>query len=240
MTYVIGDVHGSFNTLKDLLKYFSKTDTIIFVGDLIDRGHCARQTVKFIRENGYKCVLGNHETVMIEHLDSFLNDYPRSFKFSDFHMWLINGGKETLLSYELIKIVNDKITFNEHSPYLDDFIDDLKWMKSLPLYLELEHKINNKDVVVSHSCISNVWDKKDDKNYQEMFERCVLWDRQIPNEFSNIFNIFGHTKVKEAQLKDNYINIDTGCYYKNEDYGKLTAFCIDDQEVISIKRSIED
>ena len=240
MTYAIGDVHGNFNTLKSLIIYFSKDDNIIFVGDLIDRGKYSRQTVSFVRENGYKCVLGNHETMMIDCLNTFLKDYPNEFKSQDLSSWLRNGGRETLLSYELINIENQNITFNKNSEYLDTFISDIKWMKTLPLYLELENKINDKKVVVSHSCISNVWNKKDDDDFKEMLKKYVLWDRQTPDENYEIFNIFGHTKVTQAQVKENYINIDTGCFSMDYRYGKLSAFCIDDQEIITVSRNIKD
>jgi len=240
MTYVIGDVHGNYNTLNDLIKHTSKNDTLIFVGDLIDRGKYSRQTVRLARQNGYKCILGNHETMMIESLHTFLNDYPTNFRFSDLYFWLECGGRETLLSYELIRIENNDIVFNENNKYFDDFISDLYWMKTLPLYLELEHKINDKRVVISHSCISNVWDKKDDENYKDMLEEHVLWDRQTPHENSNIFNVYGHTKVNNVIVKENYAAIDTGCFSRNKRFGKLSAFCLEDQKIISVFRNLND
>lgn len=38
MTYVIGDIHGHFDTLEALINKIPKNSEIIFVGDLIDKG----------------------------------------------------------------------------------------------------------------------------------------------------------------------------------------------------------
>jgi hypothetical protein len=72
---IIGDVHGQFDKLVALLSYLGYRDsgdawrhpsrTVIFVGDLIDRGPKQLATVDFVRgmmEAGSAyCVMGNHE-----------------------------------------------------------------------------------------------------------------------------------------------------------------------------------
>jgi hypothetical protein len=37
MTYIIGDVHGEFDSLRILADKFPKDSKLIFVGDLVDR-----------------------------------------------------------------------------------------------------------------------------------------------------------------------------------------------------------
>lgn len=71
----IGDIHGCIHTLKNLLKsisYSSRTDTLIFIGDHIDRGYFSYETVTFIRTLRYVvgekkciCLRGNHEQMAI-------------------------------------------------------------------------------------------------------------------------------------------------------------------------------
>jgi serine/threonine protein phosphatase 1 len=108
---VIGDVHGHFSLLMDLFDKLPQTKDICFVGDLIDRGPDSKKVIDFIRENGYHCVMGNHE-------DMFLYDIEG---------WVINGGKKTLKS------------FNTHiSRYKTDMIDYIKWMVNLPVSIEWE------------------------------------------------------------------------------------------------------
>ena len=64
MTYVIGDVHGHYKTLLALTEKLPQNAKLIFVGDLIDRGPQSMEVVKFVRESGYLCVMGNHEHIM--------------------------------------------------------------------------------------------------------------------------------------------------------------------------------
>jgi len=48
-TYVIGDVHGCFDELKKLLKKISfnpSKDSIIFTGDLVNRGNQSLEVLK--------------------------------------------------------------------------------------------------------------------------------------------------------------------------------------------------
>lgn len=103
-TTVIGDIHGEAALLRTLLcridSQFGPGDDLIFVGDLIDRGHDNRGVVEIVRalvEAGRAvCLMGNHELNAVlfhtrgpdgaplrEHTDvhldqhaAFLRDYP--------------------------------------------------------------------------------------------------------------------------------------------------------------------
>lgn len=64
--YCIGDVHGCYNELKQLLKlaeFDSKHDELLFTGDIIGRGPKPLQVIQFIRDLGPRAhvVLGNHD-----------------------------------------------------------------------------------------------------------------------------------------------------------------------------------
>ena len=82
---IISDIHGSYKSLKALIKKCPKQE-IVIAGDLIDRGNSSKDLVKFIRSEGFKVILGNHELMAIESLQT-----PMS--------WLFNGGYNTLASY---------------------------------------------------------------------------------------------------------------------------------------------
>lgn len=92
---------------------------------------------------------------------------------------------------------------------------------------------NNKPIVISHGCIADIWHLSKDKNNQRILEEYALWNRKEPKENSEIFNIFGHTPVKQIDIFKHYVNVDTGCYIKKSDFAKLSAFCIETNEVIS-------
>jgi hypothetical protein len=60
-TIVIGDLHGCYEEALDLLDRVgpSKGDTVIFAGDLVDRGPKPRECVELAMQ--HRCILGNHE-----------------------------------------------------------------------------------------------------------------------------------------------------------------------------------
>jgi len=72
-------------------------------------------------------------------------------------------------------------------------LSDVAWFKTLPLYIELEAKKNNKPIVISHASMADVWDLKDDEKKQDIIEDCALWNIKEPKVDVPIFNIFGHT-----------------------------------------------
>ncbi|WP_112477686.1 metallophosphoesterase [Streptococcus suis] len=68
--FVIGDVHGKFELLLDILKKWDeKRQQLIFLGDLIDRGEnskaCLELVWQLVREKGAICLTGNHERMFL-------------------------------------------------------------------------------------------------------------------------------------------------------------------------------
>jgi serine/threonine protein phosphatase 1 len=127
-TYVIGDVHGRSNLLDQLLRdipWNLEQDKIIFLGDLVDRGHDApgviERVMRLSQKNPNVIILrGNHEQMLLDCLD-----------YGDLQ-WLIpeNGGLATLTSYgfdlaELqdvsdIKIPPEHVEFLRTLPYFHE------------------------------------------------------------------------------------------------------------------------
>jgi bis(5'-nucleosyl)-tetraphosphatase (symmetrical) len=69
-TFVIGDVQGCFDTLQVLLSqigYASDKDTLIFAGDMVNRGPKSLDTLRAIIALGSRarCVLGNHDLYLL-------------------------------------------------------------------------------------------------------------------------------------------------------------------------------
>jgi serine/threonine protein phosphatase 1 len=71
--YVIGDIHGCYDELKELYdKIVQHADLdafkIIFVGDYVDRGPDSKKVVDFIRniqKSGHVALMGNHEDMIL-------------------------------------------------------------------------------------------------------------------------------------------------------------------------------
>ena len=98
-TYAIGDIHGNLAALDDLLSRvvpeLQPADTLVFLGDYIDRGPdsrgCVESIVRLKEEADFSVVslLGNHEQWMLRTLDN-----PTK------HSWLVGmEAIETIRSY---------------------------------------------------------------------------------------------------------------------------------------------
>ena len=234
---IIGDVHGEYKALLNLVAMTPLNSKLIFVGDLIDRGEFSAQVVRFVRQHRLMCVRGNHEVMMIEFGSKFINDIENNRDIDQDNMWLIHGGKETLISYGLVSLINNKMIPHR---FIKDFIfqfkEDIEWMKKLPIYIELEKKHSSgRLVVVSHSAIAPVWRLRESKEGKNSFENTVLWAKVKPIDSEPIFNIFGHTPQRyNVDVNNHYVNIDTGAYKKSEKgFGLLSAYCLETEEIFS-------
>jgi serine/threonine protein phosphatase 1 len=91
----IGDVHGCASALRKLIEHINPQpdDTLIPLGDCIDRGPESRQVVEELLALREQCrlvpLLGNHEEMML----NFLDGRPQPDD------WLECGGDATLASY---------------------------------------------------------------------------------------------------------------------------------------------
>jgi len=234
---IVGDVHGEYKALLNLVAMTPLNSKLIFVGDLVDRGLDSAKVVRFVRKYELKCVQGNHEVMMIDFGSKFIDDIEQGKSIEQDNMWLEHGGKETLLSYGLVSIVNNKMVPH---PFIKDFIfqfkDDIEWMKKLPLYIEVDvnHKSGRK-VVISHSAITPVWKLREREDHKKNFSNTILWGRVKPIDSEPIFNIFGHTPQQySVDIQKHYVNVDTGGYMKTTaGYGILSAYCLVTGEVYS-------
>jgi serine/threonine protein phosphatase 1 len=97
-TFVIGDIHGrrkQLNLLVEMLPRDAATDTLVFLGDLIDRGTDAPGVIADVLSlqseapGGVVCLRGNHEQMMLDFLDEAAP------------MWLspLIGGERTFEQY---------------------------------------------------------------------------------------------------------------------------------------------
>ena len=198
-TYIIGDVHGCYNTLIHLLKQLPIDANLVFLGDLCDKGNFSKETIEFVINNNYPCVKGNHEYLLYNHITNAL--------YHDKHAtWSNNkayGGHKSIESYK-------------DSP--DVLVKHLKWIETLPTCIEIGKYF------ITHGFGLPYYRRKDKKESQrKLFVNRVDIDdyKEDWEDFTNydVVNIFGHCNFDEVLVGDNYYGIDTGCVYGN----KLTA-----------------
>ena len=236
--YIIGDVHGHYDTLMKLVSKLPSDAKLIFVGDLIDRGSRSAEVVKFVREGGHGCVMGNHEQLMDAFGSSFAAFVEQNEPIKTHSNWYSNGGIATLKSYGLVSLEEGKpVVTPDAKEKLAQFKADIKWIRKLPLYIELNiaHP-SGKPVVISHAPVATVWGLRHSDAMYKTFLDTVLWNRREPDEDTKIFNIFGHTVTPYGvEVRPHFVNVDTGCYMARSGYGMLSAYCVESGEVLSVK-----
>ena len=171
-TYAIGDIHGNLDELNDLLELvlpeLKPQDTLVFLGDYIDRGPdskgCVERIVRLKAEADFSAValLGNHEQWMLRSLD----DPAR-------HSWLVGmEALETIRSYSepaaellatsLAELGARLFLENPHLPY-EAFFDAVP-ADHIRFFRELKPFHRSPDVICVHAGMSldGVLDPLDD------------------------------------------------------------------------------
>lgn len=227
---IIGDTHGCYETLLALMEQIPKDQKVVFVGDLIDRGPKSKDVVEFVKKGGYDCVIGNHEKMFIEE--------GLSPRFEG--IWIPNGGMQTLESYKIKKYTDND--GNDSFPVSYTRLDKklmakhIEWMKTLPLYLEYPEvkDANGRHLVVSHSNVGKFWgwNQKRRETNAYTFEHALVWSRHNFHDNPEIYNVVGHTPTRSwPRTRQFYCNVDTGCVFRGQGYGFLTALQFPEMKV---------
>ena len=212
-TYVIGDIHGCSQALADLLKIMEpihQEDTIIFIGDYIDRGPDSKGVVDIIlnlrKKHGKTITLmGNHEFMFVNAL--------KDIGVTDF---LTMGGDATFNSYSIaldtLQDIHTKIP-REHLIFFQELL--LYWEDQNNIYVHagLQPGVH----LTQQSMDWLLWAREDFINLTYNFGKKV---------------IFGHTPFDKPKTDDNKIGIDTGVVYG----GHLTCLILPEIDFLSIEK----
>lgn len=227
---MVGDIHGYLEKLEKLLPELKARaepgDSLVFVGDYVDRGPHSRGVVDRVLElmhGGWPGPVfplkGNHEELLLD----FLSRRPRY----EPGIWIQNGGRETIFSYSGSP---DRRTFASALPeeHLDFFQELLSW-----------HADENGIYVHAGLVPGLAPDDCTDEDLlwirEAFIESDYEWDRVV---------VFGHTPqfdpAAEAARESGRIpwrplnrpekiGIDTGAAYG----GPLTAVILPEREFVS-------
>ncbi len=211
---IIGDIHGHYDGLMVLLEAIAlgTDDMVYFLGDLIDRGPKSSQVVEFVGSSPYQCIRGNHEQMMMQALAD------KDGKQGAWQAWLYSGGYETVESYRDTKIM----------PH-----DDLEWMRSLPLYIDLG------DVWLVHAGVHPELPIQEQTHHEFCWIREQFHSIEKPY-FPDKLIIIGHTitltfdDVSPGELVrgEGWLDIDTSAYHPRS--GWLTGLDIDKKIVYQV------
>ncbi len=187
----------------------NRADTLIFLGDYVDRGPKSRQVITTLLQLKKKTNLrlvflkGNHEFMFYNYLTG-----------ADRSIFLRVGGLQTLSSYSI-------------SPNQDG---------NLLQFLPAAHRTFFESLALTHEDRHGIYvhaGLQPGIHISRQSPDWCLWvrDRFIRSSFD--FGkpvIFGHTVFPEPLVESNKIGIDTGAVYG----GKLTALLLPDMEFIQV------
>jgi len=203
-TFVISDVHGCNDAFRKALKLIKlkKTDTLILLGDLIDRGEDSKgviDTVLLLIEHEFNiiCLKGNHEQMFLDAFDNIQSKIN----------WLKNGGDSTLSSFytSSIEKIPDK--------YID-FVKSFKLYYAYDNYIFVHAGLNMKIENPFIDEYSILW-MRDQENYLNQ------------NWIGNRLIIHGHNPTTRNEIErsinnlNNIICVDNGCFFNREGYGNI-------------------
>ena len=217
--YVIGDIHGCYHTLLELIQKLPKNSRLIFVGDLCDRGLYTKEVIDLIIDNNYEVVLGNHDAYMITHILESIHHPDKYIRWKDEDYM---GGEQTLLSYK-----ND----------IDHIQKHITFLQSLPRYIQIDNYF------ITHGFSLPYYENRDKKSsHIGLLKNRITDEKEWGDDWEenwrnyNVINIFGHTHYDEVEIGKNYYGIDTGCVYG----GKLTAIELSTNKLTSVTMNKKD
>lgn len=210
-TIAIGDIHGCLAALDALLAAIrpQPDDTIVTLGDLVDRGPDCRGTIERLFLLGRQCrlipLLGNHEEIMLAVHDGHGELYVE---------WLMFGGNATLASYDVTQPADVP---SAH----------IEFLRNCRLIHESQR----------HFFVHGSY--RADLPFSDQPRETLLWDsikiRRPGPHVSGKTAIVGHASQKSGEILDlGYLKcIDTWCYGD----GWLTALDIESGQVWQADKS---
>lgn len=247
-TFIIADLHGCFDELQLLLNKISYDPakySLVFLGDLLDRGPKSLDCVRFVRalcENGNaRCVLGNHE-------DSHVR-----FKK---HQLLQNA-----------KGIPNPMRFSKHKFELNEALSeqDVDWMNSLPLTIHIKENIyalhggvepaysfnrQRKNQIIRCRYVSDGQHQTGSgkiiprgvglpmKEYKEPPHSAhwtEFWDGPESIIFGHYVNSLKSPLIVEKPNGVKCMGLDTGCVFG----GMLTGYIVEDNAIVQVKSNKE-
>lgn len=221
-TFVIGDIHGGFKALKQVLERanISQNDKLIFLGDYVDGWSDTANLLDFLIDLNSKqnCIflMGNHEEMVLKWLKGE----------EDNELWRFHGGQSTVDIYENISTERKQLHIT--------FLSDLK-----------EYYLDENNRLFIHAGFTNLkgvdfeffrplfwWDRTLWETAMALDKNLLEDDVRYPSRFKLYSEIFiGHTPVTRFNESEpmhfaNVWNVDTGAAFK----GKLTLMNVETKE----------
>ncbi len=227
---IVGDVHGCFDELVELLGQLGYTINqqdghytasspegrkLVFVGDLVDRGPGTVQVLRLVShlvQSGQAfCVPGNHDMKLVRALRG--RDVKRTYGLAETMEQL--GQESEAFRVEVAKFLDDLVS---HLVF-----DDGKLVVAHAGLKESMHG-RGSGAVREFALFGETTGETDDFGLPVRYN----WAADYRGK---ALVVYGHTPVPEPLFLNNTVNIDTGCVFG----GGLTALRYPEREILSVK-----
>jgi len=222
--YAVGDIHGRLDLLRQLLDRIAADDqerpprrtTVIFLGDLVDRGPDSAGVIETLRQLAAdrpdtRFLLGNHEEVFLHAL--------REEKLETLKFFCRIGGRETILSYGISEADYNAMDYEELKAALTARVPE----SHLAFLETFENMIDIGDYLFVHAGIRPGLALEEQRLRDLRWIREPFLDHAAPHER---MVVHGHTITPDVDERSNRIGIDTGAYAS----GRLTALGLEGRE----------
>ncbi len=229
---IIGDVHGCFDELCDLLAKLGygiervSTDEpvyhvqapegrkVIFVGDLVDRGpnvpEVLRLAMDMVESGAAICVPGNHDRKLMR-------------KLQGREVTLNHGLKETLEQLERASPAFRARVLTFFEGLISHFVLDEGRLVVAHAGMKAEMQGRASRAVREFALYGETTGETDEFGLPVRYNWAAEYRGQA-------LVVYGHTPVSEAEWLNHTVNIDTGCVFG----GKLTALRYPEQTLLSV------
>jgi len=207
--FAIGDIHGCFDKLLSLLgriPFDKSRDTLIFLGDYINRGPDSKKVLDYLVRLKNECrnvvfLIGNHEQVLLE--------YGASGDTESLKVLRMMGVESTLESYGAsVRKLQGLACFSaEHREFLHTL--DFAYIDGRNIFTHAD--INQEFIDLCKAGCERA-------EYSYRTEAALLFSRRLVREEAETYGytvIFGHSPVVFPLVLPNRIGIDTGAVYGN-------------------------
>ena len=223
--YGIGDVHGCARTLAALLDRLAEDaggalgpgDTLVFVGDYVDRGPDSPGVIDQLVEleraseagTGPRCVFlrGNHDQMMLDYVDGT----------SDSELWWANGGRTTLEGYAArgdLRLPPAHVDFLRRTPLV------AQEAGFAFVHAGLDTRQSVADNLAAPNASIALWTR------EHLAADLSAWEMPV---------VCGHTPVAEPLDRPRLIGIDTGAVFAGRPgLGRLTAVALPERRFVAV------
>ncbi|MDO9256339.1 MAG: metallophosphoesterase [Bacteroidales bacterium] len=229
-TWVIPDVHGCLLTLHTLVEDLigiQEDDSLIFLGDVIDRGPASKGVIDYIMKLGKSginttVIRGNHEEYMAK---VFREEQSKSgfrkmlgLRSGDYKDWMLYGGESTLQSFNAFTVSAIPEMYIQWIESLEYYV---KWKKFLIVHAGFNFEVDD----IFSDTQAMMWIREYKINPEK------LGDRKIIHGHVPVTLDFIHQSVISNSFQ--FIDLDNGVYLTDKPgFGNLLALELNTMELL--------